>query len=133
MLSHVETFKPEALQHEAEIAAFVELIRDELITSYLEIGAKFGGSLWRIAQVLGPHSRIVAVDLPHGTIMYAQSRPSLERCAHDLRLKGHHVEIIWGNSREPTVIDAVRKYGKFDLVLIDANHTLPYLEEDWRN
>jgi hypothetical protein len=43
------------------------LLQREGVRSYLEIGSKFGGSLWRVANSLPPGSRIVSVDLPNGT------------------------------------------------------------------
>lgn len=128
-------FKPpfEALQYEPEIEAFGKVVWLEKATSYLEIGAKFGGSLWRVAQNLQPHSRIVAVDLPGGTIKWPKSKESLEVCQHELRKQGHFCELIWGDSTDLQTIEAVRKFGKFDVVFIDANHTMPYLEKDWNN
>jgi predicted O-methyltransferase YrrM len=126
-------YETEALQYPAEIDAFVEIIRDYKITSYLEVGAKFGGSLWKVAEVMRPRSRIVAVDLPGGTIKWPRSKESLEACCHRLSGMGHYCKIIWGDSTDKAVIDEVRRYGKFDLILIDANHTMPYLEKDWRN
>jgi len=127
------TFCPKALQYEDEIAAFVELVREEMATSYLEIGAKFGGALWRIAEALRGNSNIVAVDLPYGTVKWEESRASLERVMRELRQRGHATEIIWGNSTNPDVIQQVRSHGPFDVVLIDANHTMPFLEQDWKN
>ena len=128
-------YKPpfEALQYEPEIEEFGKLVWLEKATSYLEIGAKFGGTLWRVAQNLQPHSRIVAVDLPNGTVKWAQSKESLEVCQFELKKQGHFCELIWGDSIDLDTISAVRKFGKFDVVFIDSNHTMPYLEKDWKN
>lgn len=126
-------YETEALQYEDEIAEFVELVRSSNIKSYLEVGAKFGGSLWRIAQALQPGSRIVVVDLPHGTIKWEKSKVSLEACLARLEQMGHETHLIWGDSTKPDVVQQVRALGPFDLALIDANHTMPYLEKDWEN
>jgi len=123
----------EALQYEDEIAAFVEVVRAEKASSYLEIGAKFGGSVWRVAQALQENSNIVAVDLPYGTVKWRESSASLEHCMHTLTQLGHVTEIIWGNSTNPAVIERVHAHGEFDVVLIDGNHTMPFLEQDWHN
>jgi predicted O-methyltransferase YrrM len=128
-----EDYETQALQHPDEIAQFVDLVRGEQIGSYLEIGAKFGGSLWRIAQAMQPHSKIVAVDLPGGTVAWPKSRPSLEACIRALREDGHDARVIWGDSTNSEIISRVRALGPFDLVLIDGNHTLPFVEQDWRN
>jgi len=128
-----KAYLTEALQYEPEIVEFVEIVRSERPTSYLEVGAKFGGSLWRVAQALQPGSRIVVVDLPHGTIKWEKSKVSLEACAEKLREIGHKVTVIWGDSTDQEVIRQVKQFGKYDVALIDANHTMPYLEKDWRN
>jgi hypothetical protein len=52
-------------------------VQGEGVRSYLEIGAKFGGSLWRAAQALPKGSRIVAVDLPNGTKAWNAEQHSL--------------------------------------------------------
>jgi predicted O-methyltransferase YrrM len=51
----VNRYLTEAAQDPAEIAAFCALLAREGVASYLEVGAKFGGSLWRAALALpGP-------------------------------------------------------------------------------
>lgn len=126
-------YEREVLQHEAELAAFVDLVRDMGASSYLEVGAKFGGSLWRVAQALRPQSTIVAIDLPKGTIAWDRSRPSLVSCIERLNGMGHEAMTIWGDSTDVKVVEQAARLGPFDVVFIDANHTLPYLEKDWAN
>lgn len=121
------------LQDEQEIATLTDLIRQEGCRSYLEIGAKFGGSLARVAAVMPPASRIVAVDLPAGTKMWRHSKPALVSVVEGLRNEGHDAQVIWGDSTKVDVIDRVRALGPFDAILIDANHTRAYLEKDWAN
>jgi predicted O-methyltransferase YrrM len=121
------------LQDEKEIAAFAELIRREGCRSYLEVGAKFGGSLKRVADVMPQGSRFVAVDLPGGTKAWKDSELALKAVIADLRSRGHEAEIIWGNSTAPDVIERVSALGPFDAILIDANHTRPFVERDWAN
>lgn len=125
--------KFEALQVEAEITRFAEIVRDEGVTSYLEIGAKFGGSLWTVATALPHGSTVVAVDLPRGTRAWPQSEKSLRTCASELKKLGYHVELIWGDSTHLDVVEQVRRLGPFDCTLLDGNHTLPYLEKDFAN
>jgi hypothetical protein len=58
--------------------AFAPLLVREGVTSYLEVGSKFGGSLWRAANALPKGSRIVSVDLPGGTKAWKESEASLK-------------------------------------------------------
>ena len=43
-----------ALQHPAELARFVELVRKEGVRSYLEIGCKFGGTFSAVTRAMPP-------------------------------------------------------------------------------
>lgn len=112
----------DAAQDEQEITAFADLLTSEGVKSYLEIGSKFGGSLWRAANALPKGSRIVAVDLPAGTKAWPASRKSLAACIEKLIELGYDAHLIWGNSMDPAVINRVRALGPFDACLIDADH-----------
>lgn len=126
-------YETKALQHEAEILAFCDLVRSLEINSYLEIGSKFGGSLWRVAQAMLPKSRVVAIDLPNGTKLWRQSEPSLMACVDRLNQLGHDAHVIWGDSTDPVIIEKARSFGPYDLILIDGDHRLPGLTADWNN
>jgi len=122
-----------ALQNEAEIARFVEIIRESGATSFLEIGSKFGGSLWRVANAMPVGSRIVAVDMPNGTRVWPESKRSLESVISELRKRGYDARIIWGDSTDPAVVRQVKDCGEFDAVFLDGNHTMPFVRKDWAN
>ena len=117
-----DLYLTEAAQDEQEITAFCDLLAKEGVTSYLEIGSKFGGSLWRAANALPKGSRIVAVDLPAGTKAWPASRLSLAACIEKLKEIGYDAHLIWGNSTDPATIEQVRALGPFDAMLIDADH-----------
>jgi predicted O-methyltransferase YrrM len=122
-----------ALQNEAEHARFAEILKTEGVTSYLEIGSKFGGSFRRVGDALPKGSRMVAVDLPGGTKDWAQTRVSLLACIADLKDMGHDARVIWGDSTARDVVEQVRALGPYDCVFIDGNHTAPYIAKDWNN
>lgn len=121
------------LQDMIEFNQFLELIKKESVTRYLEIGSKHGGTLWRVGNILPPRSLIVSVDLPHGDGSFKESQPHLEACVSKLLEMGHRAYLLLGDSTDPQVIEDVRKLGPFDLVFIDANHTEPYVWKDWTN
>lgn len=123
----------QALQHEGEIKTLCDIIRREGVQSYLEIGSKFGGSLWRVANAMPKGSRIVSVDLPSGTKVWPQSKKSLTDCVNELNRRGYDARIIWGDSTAPEVIEQVTALGPFDAALIDGNHTLPFVTKDFAN
>lgn len=125
----VETF----LQVEEEFNWFLDIIKRERCNSYLEVGAKFGECLRRVGEVLPVPSRLVAVDLPRGTKQWPKSETSLLNNIKRLNDKGHDAHIIWGDSTDPGIIERVSLLGPFDVIFIDANHTLPYVTADFHN
>lgn len=120
-------------QDEREISAFCALLTSEGVGSYLEVGSKFGGSLWRAANALPKGARIVAVDLPNGTKAWKDSSASLKACVLALIDRGYDARIVWGNSMDPAVIAMVRALGPFDAALIDGDHRLPGVTADFKN
>lgn len=121
------------LQDMVELGQFIELIKSEPVTRYLEIGSKHGGTLWRIGNALPKGSRIVSVDLPHGDGSFKESQPHLEACVSKLLEIGYQAYLLLGDSTDPQVIEDARKFGPYDLVFIDANHTESYVWKDWNN
>jgi len=121
------------LQNIHEFSEFQALMRVENVRSYLEIGSKNGGSLWRMAKKLDKGSRIVSVDLPHGDTSFKVTLPNLEACVKQLKSEGYDAHLIVGDSTAPDVVEKVRALGPFDCVFIDGNHTRPYIEKDFAN
>src|SRR5262245_37717866 len=136
-VAHGETmntgFMRKILQYPAELERFIVLARREGVRSYLEVGCKFGGSLWRIAQAIPRGGRIVAVDLPHGDTSFKESQPHLEACVRQLQAMRYDAHLFIGDSTDLVIVGKVRALAPFDLCLIDANHTEPYVRKDWAN
>lgn len=126
-------FETEIAQDEQEISAYCDALRAGGVRLYLEIGSKFGGSLWRAAQALPVGSRIVSIDLPNGTRAWKESSASLRECIEELKALGYEAEIIWGNSQSPDVIRRAAARGPYDAIMIDADHRLPGVTADWEN
>lgn len=123
---------PKALSNQnlEEIRRFADLLRKEGVRSYLEIGSKYGGSLFSVSQQLIPGALIVSVDQPHGD---GATKGPLEEAVELIRKRHPDTHLILGDSTDPTVIEKVQSFGTFDAVLIDANHTEPYVRKDWAN
>lgn len=121
------------LQDEREIAEYCDVLRSEQVSLYLEIGSKFGGSLWRAAQAMPKGSRIVAVDLPNGTKAWEKSRASLVDCINELCKLGYDARLIWGDSQAADVVRKVEAYGPYHAIMIDADHRLPGVTKDFEN
>lgn len=125
--------KYQAAQDEREITEYCQLLAAEGVASYLEVGSKFGGSLYAAATALPAGSRIVSVDMPGGTRAWKESEASLKACHEELRALGYETHCIWGDSTDPKVIAQVRALGPFDAIMLDGDHRLPGLVKDWDN
>lgn len=115
------------LQYPGELEELIAIFAAENVRSYLEIGCKYGGSLWKIGKALPKGSRIVAVDL----MLYPDIAGPLKKAADDLT--GIDVRLIKGNSADPAIIKQVQDLGPFDACLIDGDHELAGVTSDWRN
>lgn len=133
MESHLRPFESNIAQDEEEIQEYCDLLRSEGVGLYLEIGSKFGGSLWRAAMAMPKGSRIVAIDLPKGTRAWEQSRESLDLCIKELCALGYDARVIWGNSQDKEVIRKAALYGPYHCIMIDADHRLSGVTADWQN
>src|SRR5262245_32054074 len=127
-------FMRKVLQNPAELDRFIALVRRENVRDYLEVGCKFGGSLWRIVtQGIPRGGRVVAVDLPHGDTSFKESQPHLEACVRQLQAMRYDAHLFIGDSTDPIIVEKVLELAPFDLCLIDANHTETYVCKDWAN
>lgn len=121
------------LQNVIEFNWFLKIIKEEGARSFLEVGSKFGGTLWEVARAMPEGSLVVAVDLPHGDTSFKETQPHLEACVDHLKRKGYDAHLFLGDSTDPKIIAKVALLAPFDVVFIDANHTLPFIRQDWRN
>jgi len=120
-------------QSKTELQEFIAVLQKVNVKSYLEIGCKFGGSLWHIGKSLPQGARIVGVDLPgveHGA---KDAQPHLEECVLAVKAKGYDAQLIIGNSHDGDVIEKVYSLGPFDACFIDGGHTEADITQDFNN
>lgn len=118
-------------QQEDELRELIELFAEKNVHSYLEVGARYGDSMWEIACSLPQGSRIVVVDMPSGPWGKGDSLPLLKRAVKDLKHRGYDVHMILGSSHDEQVIEQVRALGPYDACLLDADHTMEAITADW--
>lgn len=126
-------YKTEAAQDEKELNWLIDLFKKEGVRSYLEIGSRYGGSLWRITNSLPTGSRVVAVDLPSGFGGRPDGKSVLQSCVADLISRSYQVDLIIGDSTKKDVVESVKDLGPFDALLIDGGHSLECVTADWNN
>jgi hypothetical protein len=120
-------------QREDEFGAFMDLLKGEKITSYLEIGARYGDAFYNVVRMLPPGSKAVAVDLPGGPWGRSDSKRVLEECIADLRDLGYAAEAIFGDSTAASTREKVMKLGPYDAAMIDGDHHFEVCKLDWIN
>ena len=120
-------------QHPKEFERFIDLALSSGVTSYLEIGARHGGSLYEVVSRLPVCSTAVAVDLPNGLWGKIDTEKSLFACGIELRIKGYDVHIILGDSQDVVTIQKVAQYAPYDLTFIDGSHLYEDVKADWEN
>jgi Methyltransferase domain len=117
------------LQDKWEFTSFCDLLRSENVRSYLEIGSFSGGSIEAVARYLPAGSRIVSIDLP----WKPQKQMRLAEVLGELKGRGYETHLFLGNSTDRKMVHKATKFGPYDAVFIDGNHTLPFVKSDWEN
>jgi predicted O-methyltransferase YrrM len=129
-----ELYEEQISQIESEIEGLIDVLVTAGVTRFLEVGSRYGGSLWRIANALPKGSLVVSVD--SGSGMGGKKpgqKESLARCILALKARGYNAHLIVGDSQWPEIVGQVTKFTPFDACLIDADHELKGVRRDWEN
>lgn len=115
-----------------EITAFVLLLKDAGVTSYLEVGARHGDTFHWVMTHLPPGSRGVAVDMPGGKWGRRNTGKYLRKAVADLNRRGYRCKIVLGDSGAAATLRAVKVIAMtFDACLIDGDHRYAGVRRDW--
>jgi hypothetical protein len=128
-----DTYPPLPAQDEGEFQRFLDLIRAEKVQSYLEIGARHGGSFNAVMRSLPPGSVGIAVDLPGVSWGRGDSEIVLRRVILDLYRDGYRAKLVVGSSQDPAIIEAVAQHAPFGSIFIDGDHSYEGVRSDWIN
>lgn len=101
--------------------------------SILEIGSRFGESIYHLAKEMQVPGKVVVVDLPSGDGVQVDPEPSLRERGNDICRMGIDFHGILANSRDPEVIKRVKEHGPYDFVFIDGDHSYQGVKADWEN
>src|SRR4030095_14222985 len=105
-MNKYETF---ILQDKIELQQLADFVKEQGFRSYLEIGSKFGGSLWKIANAMPAGSRVVSIDLPWVDGSFKDSQPWLEKCVSRLQDMGYITDLLIGDSHLPSSVEFAQR------------------------
>jgi len=105
----------------------------------VEIGVRYGGSLYFFSQFLAPTGLIIGIDpyelpnaAPHVLTVLKESKPLADRVIEQLRGQGQEVHLV--NERSENALPAVQKLlngRQVDLLHIDGNHEYAAARKDF--
>lgn len=118
----------------SELTGLIDILKREKVTRFLEVGSRFGGSLWRIAHALPVGSRIVSCDSGKGMGgKQPGAMDSLKACVKRLKKIGYDAHLVTGDSQLNPTIYQVHRLGPFDAAFIDADHEYRGVLRDWKS
>lgn len=128
-------YETEVTQYDDELNPFIEIVRSEKCRSFLEIGSRYGGSLWRIAAGLQDGAKVVSIDSGGGM---GGNKPgaqgSLRACVARLNERGYDAHLLVGDSyNDSNIVKRGKALGPFDAVFIDGDHSMEGMVHDWHN
>lgn len=120
-------------QLRAELDWLIAIFKREGVRSYLEIGARSGDTFWEVVSSLPIGAKAVAVDMPGEAWGLKDTDPHLFNRIKELRAARYNALAFIGNSHDPVIRTFVEEQAPFDAVLIDGDHTLSGVTQDWQD
>ncbi len=129
-----ENYRDSIAQSPIEFGSLLRILIEGEIKSFLEIGCRWGGSIWQIAHAMPVGSRVVAIDSGAGGGGRGEAAlTQLRACIQELKRIGYDAHLIEGDSQSAPVIKRGRDLAPYDAIFIDGDHSYKGVLADWKN
>jgi len=119
-------------QDPEEFETFCQFVRELRPTSFLEVGSRHGCSLIRLCEAALPSlRRVEVIELPDGPWGSSGSQQDLKGCIAHLMARVENARVHWVDSCSEEAAGIVDGMQPFDLIFIDANHSLAAVRHDF--
>lgn len=121
-------------QSPIEFGELLKIVKTINCRSLLEIGSRYGGTLWKLANEMPKGSTVVSIDPDKGQGSGKKgAAESLKACVAALKAKGYDAHLITEDSTAPATVAKAKTFGPYQLVFIDGNHEERFVRSDWEN
>lgn len=122
-------------QKKYEIVMIQEFLKNEKISTVLEIGTSRGGTATLWAMMVAPNNgRVFCCDVRFDWGSFIDGNVVYNRQVYDNFNAGKYITEFPGDSHDPRFIEAVKKeVGEVDLLFLDGDHSYEGVKQDFYN
>jgi predicted O-methyltransferase YrrM len=127
-------FRIGMIQKEDEVSQLVDRVAEQRPETVVEIGTKFGGTLYCFCRVADPNALVVSIDLPGGPFGGGYDVQRAEFMKKSFPREGQTLHTIMEDSHAPSTrekLEQILDGREIDFLFIDGDHTYQGVKLDF--